>query len=65
MTKYRFIQCLNETVHPLARGAWGYQPIDMRKKYFRCVNCHELHLVKYGVKDDTLHKPIKLKSGET
>jgi hypothetical protein len=25
---------------------WGFQPIDLRKKDFICINCKELHNVK-------------------
>lgn len=25
---------------------WGLQPIDMRRKYYTCINCKEQHLVK-------------------
>jgi hypothetical protein len=25
---------------------WGFQPVDMRKKYFVCIHCKKEHLVK-------------------
>lgn len=41
--KYRIATC------PVIRG-WTYQPIDMRKKHYMCLHCHELHETRVYVR---------------
>lgn len=45
--KYRKTICLDP--NRLFKNMWGFQPIDMRKKYFECIHCKQLHETKLGV----------------
>ncbi len=50
MPKYRKTICTDPFWMKLNLGtAWGYQPVDLRKKYFTCINCNKEHLVKENV----------------
>lgn len=47
--KYRKTVCSDLDHLKLFIRLWGFQPVDMRKKYFKCVHCKKPHLVKEGV----------------
>jgi hypothetical protein len=47
--KYRKTVCLKVYNEFPDMKFWGFQPVDMRKKYFTCINCKEEHLVSLGV----------------
>lgn len=44
--KYRKTRCTDPSSIKITGPAWGYQPIDLRKKYFICIHCKKEHLVK-------------------
>ena len=43
--KYKLTRCAS-VPKELYGSMWGFQPVDMRKKYFVCIHCKEEHLVK-------------------
>jgi hypothetical protein len=47
--KYRNTVCSDPESLKFPVRFWGFQPVDMRKKYFECIHCKKPHLVKEGV----------------
>jgi hypothetical protein len=47
--KYRRTFCNDPEALRICGTLWGFQPVDLRKKYFKCINCKKPHLVKVGV----------------
>ena len=51
--KYRSAICTDlEFLKVFPVGGWTYQPIDMRKKYYKCLHCQKDHETKKNVKKE-------------